>query len=152
MKIYKAGDQFEDEVEQLLIENNIVYEREGTKVSRGHTSGKGDCDFKLKNAKVVMECKEIGLLNNLTLPGINRKTGKPYVSTRIHTHQLRFLRERTSKGVLGYLIIKETSTNGYYALTMRNLDSLLIENPKLRTLKNIDKHKIILEDFIRKLK
>jgi len=146
----KKGEQFENEVEELLIKHNIVYIREGTKVSRGHQSSKGKCDFQLK--KYAIECKEIGTLNNLTLPGINRKTKKPYTSTRIQTHQLKYLREQTIKGIVGYLLIKEITTKLYYAVSMKDLNDILIVNPQLRTLKDIQEYGIDLEEFILKLK
>lgn len=146
------GEELEQAVEDLLIKHNLVYKREGKQMAYGHKASKGKCDFILEHHAI--ECKSIMDLNNLSLPGVNPKTGKAYFSPKVKTHQLAFLRR--FKGI-GWLLIHESDSNTLYALTMHELDMFLEEyvrkyNKIPRTLKGIDKYKIDLEEFIGGLK
>jgi len=142
------GLEFENKVEELLIKHNIVYKREGEKINYGHRASKGKYDFELKHHAI--ECKSIMNLGSLSIPGINPKTHKPYASTKIHTHQIRAL--RAFKGV-GWLLIHESNSNGFYALTMDDFDRFLVQNDMPRSLKGINvDYSIDLERFITSLK
>lgn len=139
-----TGLEFENKVEELLIKYKKTYTREGTKINYGHRAGKGKFDFKLLNNAI--ECKSIGKLNNLTIPGINPKTHKPYTSTRIHSHQLKALRAFNGTG---YLLIHESDSNTCYALTTKDFDNYLISHDMPRTLSDIYIYGIDLEEFIK---
>jgi hypothetical protein len=141
-----TGEEFENVVEELLIKYNLVYKREGKQIAYGHKASKGKCDFQLN--KYAIECKAISDLIYLSIPSINPKTHKPYVSTKIHTHQLKHLRAFKSNG---YLLIHESNSNTFYALSMTDFDRFIIKHDLPRSLKGIDEHKIELEEFISKL-
>ena len=141
--------EFEDEVERLLIKYKIPYVREGVKISYGHKVRNGKYDFEIEK-RHALELKRIEKLNNLTLPGINTKTHKPYTNPMIKMHQLKAL--RAFKGV-GWLLIHESNSNTCYALTMDDLTRFMIKGETVpRTLKGIDEYLIDLEQFILKLK
>lgn len=140
------GQYLENLVEQILIDLNVSYKREGTRVARGHRVSNGKYDFELSN--VAIECKEITRLRELTIPGVNPKTHKPYAQPKIKTHQLKALRR--FKGT-GYILILETDSNRFYALSMDNFDRYLINHYPCRTLTDLDQYEINLDEWIRKV-
>lgn len=143
-----TGLELEDEVERLLTENNINYTREGVKISYGHKTSKGKYDFELSD-KYAIECKVRTTLKKMTIPGINPKTKRPYSNPMIKTHQLRALRR--FKGV-GYLLLHESDSNTFYALTTQEFDKFLINKDMPRTLEGVTEYEIKLEEFIGGLK
>ena len=149
-----TGEEFEQAVEDLLNKNNRVHTWEQKQMAYGHKASKGKCDFIIETDVHAIECKVISDLSLLSLPGINPKTRKPYSSPKIKTHQLAFLRR--FKGI-GWLLIHESNSNTFYALTMHELDMFLEKytreyNKLPRSLKGIDEYKIDLEEFIGGLK
>lgn len=136
----------EDRVEDLLKKYNKTYKREGVRIRYGSKASKGKCDFIL--TETAIECKEISDLKLLTIPGFNKRTGKLYTNPKLKQHQLKFLRHFDGTG---YLLIHETDSDTYHALTMHDLDMFLLANEMPRTLKGIE-HKIDLEEFIGSIK
>ena len=139
-----TGKEFEDIVEEILIKYGKTYKREGTRRTYGHRASKGKFDFELQENAI--ECKVCRNLNDLTIRGLNKKTGKPYTNTDIKPHQLRALRQFSGTG---YILIHDDNKNRSYALTMRDFDMFVIENDVPRTMNNIDKFEINLDQFLK---
>jgi len=132
--------ELENYVEQLLIENNIIYKREGERVSRGHRASQGKYDFDIPGYSVdAIECKRIEALSDLTLPS------SKYRTTRIKAHQLRALRETPNES--GLLIYEEKSQR-FFWVNMDELERLILANPKRRSMIGIDHLEIDIVHFI----
>lgn len=122
----------ENQVEQLLIDNNIVYRKEGQISSRGHEAGKGQSDFTILNRKIgFIECKHVEKLTRLNYP-------RPKMAASgfmIKPHQLKACRSNNG----GFLIYDEESQS-YYWLTPNDLDKIIIENGLVASLKGHISH------------
>ena len=142
-----TGKQFEEIFENLLIVAGIQYKREGERVRRGGKIGVGKYDFDLPNHAIELKVKQN--LNNLSLPGINRKRMTEILYPDVKGFQVRALRE---SGKIGGLLICETSTERIFWVTMAVYEDIVIKH-RPRTLNGlIDDCVVDLEEFVETLK
>jgi len=129
---------------ELLDLYKIPYEQEGTRVRYGGKASKGKYDFETPTH--VIECKQIENLNNLTIPGMNRKTHREVLYPKVKSHQIRALRESEK---IGGLLVHVTSTDCLYWVSMDVYEGIVIKY-RPRTLNNyIDNCIIDLETFVK---
>lgn len=124
--------ELEDYIEQLLIDNNIVYRREGQISNRGHESSKGKSDFRVLHKAIgFIECKHVDKLTRLNYP----RPGMAANGFMIKSHQLKAC--RSDRG--GFMIFDE-ETNKYYWMTPNDLDKIIIEHGLVASLKGYIDH------------
>lgn len=135
--------EMEQTVEQLLIDNNIVYQREGALRTYGHKAGKGKSDFKLEGCKYSMiECKCVQTLTKATFP---RPTIKQPL---IKTHQLKNLRQHN-----GGILLYDNESESYYWILPTDIDNIIIQSGLVRSLKGSVSHlKTDLDTLAQQLK
>lgn len=139
-----TGKQFEDLVEQKLIEHGIQYDREGEQNAYGHRASKGKCDFSLRECRLkAVECKTIGKLSNLRLPWPKSK------NTPLKTHQFAELRKAGTPHEAGHLIL-DNSTGTIYWMDMYQLDNIIMNYGMVKSLTGgvLDGLEVNLDDFI----
>jgi len=123
------GKIFEDDVQKLLESSGFSFTREGSKRTYGIShSGKGKFDFLLENAAI--ECKSIDRDTNLRMPWANVK------NTALKAHQLKALREYSSKGFLAGLLIQIRSKDKLYWLNIDKLNNIILDLGMVKALTN----------------
>lgn len=135
--------QLENQIEDLLIANDITYDREGVLRTYSHKSGKGKADFKLYGCKYgYIECKHVNNLTRLNYPRPNLK------QPLIKTHQLVTLRQNN-----GGILIYDNQTEQHYFMLPSDLDSIIKEHGLVKSLKGYISHLAIdIEQFIASIK
>jgi len=123
------GKIFEDDVQRLLEINSFSFTREGSKKTYGIShSSKGKFDFLLDHAAI--ECKSIDRDTNLRMPWANVK------NTALKAHQLKALREYSSKGFLAGLLIQIRSKDKLYWLNIDKLNNIILDLGMVKALTN----------------
>lgn len=142
-----TGKQFEDMFDAALVAAGIPFDREGERVRRGGEAGKGKYDFELPGH--VIELKVKHNLSDLSLPGWNRKKGRPILYPDIKPHQLRALRDSEK---IGGLLICERDTERIFWVSMQRYEDIIIKHRPRTLNKLIDDCVIDLEEFVQGLK
>jgi len=124
-----VGKIFEDDVQRLLEKSGFSFTREGSKRTYGIShSSKGKFDFLLDHAAI--ECKTIGRDTDLRMPWLGTK------NTALKAHQLKALREYSSKGFLAGLLIQIRSKDKLYWLNIDKLSNIIMDLGMVKALTN----------------
>ena len=140
------GKIFEDDVQRLLENSSLLFTREGSKRTYGIShSGKGKFDFLLQSAAI--ECKTIDRDTDLRMPWRGMK------NTPIKAHQLKALREYSSKGFLAGLLIQLRAKDKLYWLNIDKLNNIIMDKGMIKALTNsilseYAEELTVLEDFV----